>query len=118
MDPLYSHQFSNLLSDIVIAQTIGYGIFLKVFMNLIPLFRRSKPDTHQDKTSPVIGFDRHLTYIVATKTVINSDVKLQEDMLTTTVSGGITCEKNKIGKKSNNINAHINSYSNNKYTEW
>ena len=56
--------------------------------------------------------------MVAPKTVINSDVKLQEEMLTTTVAGGITREKNKIVKTSNNINAHINSYSNNKYTKW
>ena len=87
-------------------------------MDLITLSRRIKPDIHQDKTSPVIGFDRHLTYIAAPTTVINSDVKLQEDMLTTTVEGGITRTQNTIVKKSNNINAHIDSYSHNKYRKW
>ena len=69
---------------------------------------------------PVVSFDRHANHIMAQKPVINSDVKLQEDLLTTTTLTGetTTCKQNTIPKKPNNINAHIDSYSNNKYTKW
>ena len=74
----------------------------------------------QDKILPVIGFDRHRSYTVAPRmTVINSDVKFQKDMLTKeVVEGGITRNQETILKKSNNINAQKNSYSNNRYIKW
>lgn len=78
--------------------------------------QRIKQDTKQDKISPVMALERQCTCIAAPKTVINSDVKLQEDTLTA-VTGG-TREQNTMAKQSKNINAHIDSHSNNKYTKW
>ena len=73
----------------------------------------------QDKNLPVIGFDRHRSYTVEPMTVMNSDVKLQKDMLTKEVAQeGITRKQDKMFITSNNINAQKNSYSNKNYTKW
>jgi hypothetical protein len=112
---------------------IAYAIFSLVSLSLVALTnqrnnlsnpinekgRGTKRNIVQDKILPVIGFDRHRSYTVAPMTVINSDVKLQKDMLTKeVVEGGITRNQDTMFKRSNNINAQKNSYSNNKYTKW
>ena len=92
---------------------------MRCLTNLINLNRRTKPDILQDKILPVIGFDRHRSYTLARMTVINSDVKLQKDMLTKeVVEEGITRNQETMLKKSNNINAQKNSYSNKIYNKW
>ena len=83
---------------------------------MITLFRRLRPDIKPDKILPVSTFDRHRSYNVAPKTVINSDVKLQRDMLINVE--GSTCKQNTTVEKSYNRNAHIDSHSNNKFKKW
>ena len=83
---------------------------------MITLPRRLRPDVEPDKILPVSTFDRHPSYNVAPKTVINSDVKLQRDMLTKVE--GSTCKQNPTVEKSYNRNAHIDSHSNNKFKKW
>ena len=83
---------------------------------MITLFRRLRPDIKPDKIQPVSTFDRHRSYNVAPKTVINSDVKLQRDMLINVE--GSTCKQNTTVEKSYNRNAHIDSHSNNKFRKW
>ena len=83
---------------------------------MITLPRRLRPDIKPDKILPVSTFDRHRSYIVAPKTVINSDVKLQREMLTKVE--GSTYKQNTTVEKSYNRNAHIDSHSNNKFRKW
>lgn len=61
---------------------------------------------------------RHPSCVVDPITVINSDVKLQKDMLTTAVvEGEMTRNQDTIRKKSNNTNAQINCCGNKECTK-
>ena len=74
----------------------------------------------KDKFSPVSSYDRnHSCTPEAQLSVSKSDVKTQDDTLTTK-EGGITCNQNKTTFNQYNItNAQKNSYCNNsKYTKW
>ena len=74
----------------------------------------------QDEISPVISYDRnHSCTPVTLLSVNNSDVKSQDDTLTTK-EGGITRNQTRITfKHSNNNNAQKNSFSNNNtQTKW
>ena len=74
----------------------------------------------KDKFSPVSSYDRnHSCTPAALLSVSKSDVKTQDDTLTTK-EGGITRNQNKTTFNQYNItNAQKNSYCNNsKYTKW
>lgn len=79
-----------------------------------------KEDMFKDKFSPVIGYDRNHSCTPATLLSVNdSDVKSQDDTLTTK-EGRITRNQNKTTfEQFKNTNAQKNSFSNNcKYTKW
>ena len=74
----------------------------------------------KDKFSPVIGYDRNHSCTPATLLSVNdSDVKSQDDTLTTK-EGRITRNQNKTTlEQFKNTNAQKNSFSNNcKHTKW
>lgn len=63
--------------------------------------------------------ERSRCYTVTPVTVIDSDVKRQEDMLTSrSREEGMSCNQNIMVKKSIDVNAHTNSYSNKKNNRW
>ena len=88
--------------------------------NLIASKSTKREEMFQDEISPVISYDRNHSCTPATLlSVNNSDVKSQDDTLTTK-EGGITRNHNKTSLNQYNItNAQKNSYCNNsKYTKW